>query len=178
MHLISFKPDSPVANAYLDLVCRCFQHTSKKITEKLLGVWYYVLERLPGYIDAPVIKNRIGWLGNVLYEKVLRHGSPEDPAINSPFTQYGMMDFEDHDSFLQSLGIVRSRIITAIKAVARKYPEKPQQDTHKRRQNSRRGSGARAFARYLHSIATPRFVQRDQLILVRGRPRIAVKFVS
>ena len=122
VHLISFKPDSPVANAYLDLVCRCFQHTSKKITEKLLGVWYYVLERLPGYIDAPVIKNRIGWLGNVLYEKVLRHGSPEDPAINSPFTQYGIMDFEDHDSFLQSLGIVRSRIITAIKAVARKYP--------------------------------------------------------
>ena len=88
-----------------------------------MGVWYYVLERLAGYISSPVVGSRIAWLASMLYEKVLRRGSPEDPETSSPFTQYGIMDFEDHDDFLHSLGIVRSRIITAIKAVGRAYPE-------------------------------------------------------
>ena len=121
IHLQCFQPSDPVVVLCVEISSRMFQHPSYKITERMLGTWYYILERLNGFITAKCVADRIPWLISLYGQKVLRHGSPEDP-IETPVSQYGIFDFDDNDEFLKSLGVCRSRITSAIKALAGAYP--------------------------------------------------------
>lgn len=51
----------------------------------------------------------------------MRRGSPDD-LIETPVSQYGSYDFMEHEDFIHSFGIIRSRTTSAVKAMTVAHP--------------------------------------------------------
>ena len=121
IHLQVFDASTETAAAYVEVAARLFQHPSLKIAEHIMGAWYYIVERLPGYLTSPAVVNKIVWLAGIYSQKLMRRGSPDD-IIETPVSQYGSYDFMEHEDFIHSFGIIRSRTTSAVKAMTVAHP--------------------------------------------------------
>ena len=118
----SSSDNGSMLRAFLSIALVLMAHPSIEISSEVLSAWSQLLERTPEVLQSHHVVVLREPLLRILTIKLRKWGSPDDNDRSGLVSEYGVLDYDDHEAFLVAHGKIRGRVTSLIRCLARADP--------------------------------------------------------